>query len=484
MTPRTPYTVTQEPAASSCASTPTRSTRRSRRSPRRGCCRRSACPARARDRDRRSGRGSELPRLDRRTRARRGPARRGRDRRLPSPRRRRRPAAAGAARPARRRHAAAPGRWPAACARSSSTPATAATTRAPRGPTGTLEKDVTLAVARRLKAAARGAARRPRAAHPRRRPGGRRSTSARRSRTTTRRTCSSACTPTRRCGRDVSGARGLLPAPPTTSGDATRGSTARRSAVAAGLRRRPARHRGDPVGNGAGCATSSESGSLAGAVEAQLRERVRLSARGRSAGAARACWSAPTCRRCSSRSASSRTRTRSSSSRSEAYQNLVVQATGGRRDAGSAKWPTSSGPRARRRPPRSPRGWRPDRAALIAAAPWSRSPLAWLLLVALPRWPRRRPPAAGPAAAVEPAPAPTTREDHARGCSTSPRTACALSAVEREVPFGERHVGTGAPHRRGAARAGRPRRSLAPCPPARALRALFLDATAATRSST
>ena len=66
-----------------------------------------------------------------------------------------------------------------------------------KGPNGTLEKQVTLSVARRLKGGARSAPRRPRHPDPRRRTRPSGSTSARRLPTTTRPICSSACTPTR-----------------------------------------------------------------------------------------------------------------------------------------------------------------------------------------------------------------------------------------------------------------------------------------------
>ena len=124
--------------------------------------------------------------------------------------------------------------------------AMAARMRASRAPSGAKEKDLTLAVARRLKARDRRRGSAFACCSRETTTGTCRSTSAPRSRTTTRPTCSSACTPTRRCGRRPAARR--FTSPPSSDADAgarVAGAASRSPTFGGGA----ARHRARAVGS-------------------------------------------------------------------------------------------------------------------------------------------------------------------------------------------------------------------------------------------
>ena len=180
--------------------------------------------------------------------------------------------------------------------RSRSIPATAATTRARAGAGGTKEKDLTLGVARRLKASIEGAARHPRAPHARRRPERAARRSRPRSPTTTRPICSSACTPTRRV-------RPAQPARRSSTRRSTRDAAARRVRSLGPSACRPSA--AARATSSSSCGISRRSGTLdqsvalATILEQQFRDRVPLAPHADRSRAACACSSRPTCRRCS-----------------------------------------------------------------------------------------------------------------------------------------------------------------------------------------
>ena len=383
---------------------------------------------------------------------------RARQRRAPAPPSSRR-------RPRRRRCSIC--RRPAACAPSSSTPGHGGDDTGAKGAQGTLEKNVTLSVARRLKAALEARLGVARAADARRRSG-RRPRSARGARQ--QQQGGSVHQPARQRVAAAGGRRrrGLLPEPRRLR----RGGAARRRRAtarrAAGARRR---HRDIEImpWEMAQARYIDQSAAFAQrdrrrAARARADEPARAAAgavpragRRQHAGRARRARLPHQRRSRNSSSRATSTRTRSSQALVDGIVRYRAATAGARDDAA---------PLSRCRS-------RSSSSALAAA---------WVLFVGLPRWyaARQAPDAPRPAPRRRRRPAAAVRKITATLFYVSD-DGMALTPVQREVPFGADRRRTGARHRRSAAR-GRRRRSSRRFRPTRSC-ATCSSPSAATRSS-
>ncbi len=321
-----------------------------------------------------------------------------------------------------------------------------------KGAKGTLEKALTLAVARRLKSGAGDAPRRPRAAHARRRP----HAAARRARGVCEQQQGRRLRqpPRQRLAATTASRRAGLLSQPRSRG---RGSPPRRRVRGrgdAGVRRRHARDRRDPLGDGAGAAHRPIGGTGQGPSKAASRGRadepaadsagaISRAGRRQHAGGARG-DGLPHQRGAGIAAASAPFQARIAQAITEA----VARFFAGRRRRLAGVQPQAEGRDDARR------GWRHHRRRGASTAA-----LAWLLFVGLQRWTRPAPPPEDPVVRRRQSPRRSPqRRTSRRSCSTLTDDGLRLKPEEQEVLFGARNGGAGAPDHRSAARAARRRR--------------------------